>query len=131
MDYLAISKRYLDNFFLFDILGILPFIIRIIFNDDRSIWLFVLGDCLIFTKSVLLLKKMKRLFMIFTVKETLHHWMELTKLISSILFLAHILAIIYHVKYFQIIFKKITFLIFLTIFLIFLLGNCLSGNYIR
>ena len=95
MDYLEIAQKYFYNNLIFDILGILPFVIRAIFMKS-PIWVYILGDCLIFTKSVLLVKKLKILYEIFTIKENLQHWMELMKLMAFILFLSHILAIIYH-----------------------------------
>jgi hypothetical protein len=93
LDHELIATRYFKKLFIYDLLGLFPFIAPIFTNSDTLIYSF---DFFIFFKAMTLSKKIKRVNDAFAVYETWQYYAQLIQLISFILMLSHIMATMYH-----------------------------------
>jgi hypothetical protein len=92
LDHKLIAKRYFNELFIYDFLGIFPFINT--FMDSDTI---VYGiDFFIFLKTMTLSKKIQRVNNAFAVHEVWQYYAQLIQLVSNIFMLSHIMAAMYH-----------------------------------
>ena len=99
-DRIQIRNKYIKSYFFFDILSFFSVVVNKKFFPEMDYLVMYFFQCLFFMKFHLIIQIIKQFNKSFDLSESSENIIKLMRLIVFILFLAHIIAISYHVYFY-------------------------------